>query len=260
MILEYYTYTSGEVVNKAFNALATFFRTNTFGDYLQMCMMLGLITSLFIFMLSRNPKDLIKWMVVFFAVPLFLINMKADMLIIDKTQPGKAYKVDNVPYLVAVPTYFFSSIMVGMAEGVEGIFTTSDDERYGRTGMLFGSELYQLSRQSRINELALQKLWRDYFHNCMIGDVRINGKYTWDELFTAPDIFAFLDGVRQSPLRALYLDEGGGRSTYKRCEEAYPIIKQRFDDAANKNMSLLAHQLLGKDADRYKPQVVQSLT
>ena len=49
MILEYYTYTSGEVVNKAFNALATFFRTNTFGDYLQMCMMLGLITSLFIF-------------------------------------------------------------------------------------------------------------------------------------------------------------------------------------------------------------------
>ncbi|MEZ8485630.1 conjugal transfer mating-pair stabilization protein TraG [Vibrio splendidus] len=260
MILEYYTYTSGEVVNKAFNALATFFRTNTFGDYLQMCMMLGLITSLFIFMLSRNPKDLIKWMVVFFAVPLFLINMKADMLIIDKTQPGKAYKVDNVPYLVAVPTYFFSSIMVGMAEGVEGIFTTSDDERYGRTGMLFGSELYQLSRQSRINELALQKLWRDYFHNCMIGDVRINGKYTWDELFTAPDIFAFLDGVRQSPLRALYLDEGGGRSTYKRCEEAYPIIKQRFEDAANKNMSLLAHQLLGKDADRYKPQVVQSLT
>ncbi|TKF92374.1 conjugal transfer protein TraG N-terminal domain-containing protein, partial [Vibrio sp. F13] len=90
----------------------------------------------------------------------------------------------------------FSSIMVGMAEGVEGIFTTSDDERYGRTGMLFGSELYQLSRQSRINELALQKLWRDYFHNCMIGDVRINGKYTWDELFAEPDIFAFLDGVR----------------------------------------------------------------
>ncbi|CAK2197527.1 conjugal transfer mating pair stabilization protein TraG [Vibrio crassostreae] len=149
--------------------------------------------------------------------------------------------------------------MVGMAEGVEGIFTTSDDERYGRTGMLFGSELYQLSRQSRINELALQKLWRDYFHNCMIGDVRINGKYTWDELFAAPDIFAFLDGVRQSPLRALFLDEGGGQSTYKRCEEAYPIIKQRFNDAADKNMSLLAHQLLGKDADRYKPQVVQSL-
>ncbi|HDM8062503.1 TPA: conjugal transfer mating pair stabilization protein TraG [Vibrio harveyi] len=259
MILEYYTYTSGEVVNKAFNALATFFRTNTFGDYLQMCMMLGLITSLFIFMLSRNPKDIIKWMVVFFAVPLFLINMKADMLIIDKTQPGKVYKVDNVPYLVAVPTYFFSSIMVGMAEGVEAIFTTSDDERYGRTGMLFGSELYQLSRQSSVREIGLKKLWSDYFHNCMIGDVRINGKYTWDELFAAPDIFTFLDGIKQSPLRALYLDEGGGRSSYKLCEEAYPIVKQRFNAAANENVTLLAHHLLGKEANRYKPQIVQSL-
>ncbi|HHP0493723.1 TPA: conjugal transfer mating-pair stabilization protein TraG [Vibrio harveyi] len=259
MILEYYTYTSGEVVNKAFNALATFFRTSTFGDYLQMCMMLGLITSLFIFMLSRNPKDIIKWMVVFFAVPLFLINMKADMLIIDKTQPGKVYKVDNVPYLVAVPTYFFSSIMVGMAEGVEAIFTTSDDERYGRTGMLFGSELYQLSRQSSVREIGLKKLWSDYFHNCMIGDVRINGKYTWDELFAAPDIFTFLDGIKQSPLRALYLNEGGGRSSYKLCEEAYPIVKQRFNAAANENVTLLAHHLLGKEANRYKPQIVQSL-
>ncbi|EOT1824885.1 conjugal transfer mating-pair stabilization protein TraG [Vibrio vulnificus] len=259
MILEYYTYTSGEVVNKAFNALATFFKTNTFGDYLQMCMMLGLITSLFIFMLSRNPKDLIKWMVVFFAVPLFLINMKADMLIIDKTQPGKAYKVDNVPYLVAVPTYFFSSIMVGMAEGVEAIFTTSDDERYGRTGMLFGSELYQLSRQSSVREIGLKKLWSDYFQNCMIGDVRINHKYTWDELFAAPNIFTFLDGIKQSPLRALYLDEGGGKISYKLCEEAYPIVKQRFDAASNENVTLLAHHLLGKEANRYKPQIVQSL-
>ncbi|ENM5730737.1 conjugal transfer mating pair stabilization protein TraG [Vibrio mimicus] len=259
MILEYYTYTSGEVVNKAFNALATFFRTNTFGDYLQMCMMLGLITSLFVFMLSRNPKDMIKWMVVFFAVPLFLINMKADMLIIDKTQPGKVDKVDNVPYLVAVPTYFFSSVMVGMAEGVEAIFTTSDDERYGRTGMLFGSELYQLSRQSSVREIELKKLWSDYFHNCMMGDVKINHKYTWDELFAAPDIFTFLDGIRQSPLRALYLDEGGGKSSYKLCEEAYPIVKQRFDAAANENVTLLAHHLLGNEAERYKPQVVQSL-
>nr|WP_262507455.1 conjugal transfer protein TraG N-terminal domain-containing protein [Vibrio harveyi] len=65
-----------------------------------------------------------------------------------------------------------------MAEGVEAIFTTSDDERYGRTGMLFGSELYQLSRQSSVREIGLKKLWSDYFHNCMIGDVRINGKYT----------------------------------------------------------------------------------
>ncbi|MFZ3423359.1 conjugal transfer mating-pair stabilization protein TraG [Vibrio harveyi] len=259
MILEYYTYTSGEVVNKALNALAVFFRTNTFSDYLQMCMMLGLVSSLFFFMLNRKPSELIKWMAVYTLVPLFLISMKADMLVIDKTSPGKAYKVDNVPYLVALPTHFFSTIMVGMAEGVEAIFTTSDDERYGRTGMLFGSELYQLSRQANIRETRLKKLWGDYFHNCMMGDVIINSKYTWDELFAAPDIFAFLDGIKQSPLRALFLDEGNGQSTYKLCRDAYPIVKQRFNHAAKENLTLLAHHLLGKQAARYQPQVVQSL-
>ncbi|WP_447401327.1 conjugal transfer mating-pair stabilization protein TraG [Vibrio harveyi] len=259
MILEYYTYTSGEVVNKALNALAVFFRTNTFSDYLQMCMMLGLVSSLFFFMLNRKPSELIKWMAVYTLVPLFLISMKADMLVIDKTSPGKAYKVDNVPYLVALPTHFFSTIMVGMAEGVEAIFTTSDDERYGRTGMLFGSELYQLSRQANIRETRLKKLWGDYFHNCMMGDVIINSKYTWDELFAAPDIFAFLDGFKQSPLRALFLDEGNGQSTYKLCRDAYPIVKQRFNHAAKENLTLLAHHLLGKQAARYQPQVVQSL-
>ncbi len=149
--------------------------------------------------------------------------------------------------------------MVGMTEGVEAIFTTSDDERYGRTGMLFGSELYQLSRQSSVREIGLKKLWSDYFQNCMIGDVRINHKYTWDELFAAPNIFTFLDGIKQSPLRALYLDEGGGKISYKLCEEAYPIVKQRFDAASNENVTLLAHHLLGKEANRYKPQIVQSL-
>ncbi|MDN3686165.1 conjugal transfer protein TraG N-terminal domain-containing protein [Vibrio sinaloensis] len=120
----------------------------------------------------------------------FLINMKADVLIIDKTQPGAVYKVDNVPYLVAVPTYFFSlALWSGWPRGWRAFFTTSDDERYGRTGMLFGSELYQLSRQSSVKETELKKLWGDYFHNCMVGDVKINGKYTWDELFSAPDIF-----------------------------------------------------------------------
>ncbi|HHP0488835.1 TPA: conjugal transfer protein TraG N-terminal domain-containing protein, partial [Vibrio harveyi] len=64
---------------------------------------------------------------------------------------------------------------------------------------------------------------------------------------------------KQSPLRALFLDEGNGQSTYKLCRDAYPIVKQRFNHAAKENLTLLAHHLLGKQAARYQPQVVQSL-
>ncbi|NOI21179.1 conjugal transfer mating pair stabilization protein TraG [Vibrio coralliilyticus] len=254
MVFEYYTYTAGPVAQKVFNAIATFFKTQTFADYLQICIMLGLVATTFIFMLKRDHREIGKWMAVYSLVPLMLINMKGTMLIVDKTEPGRVYNVDNVPYLVALPTWFFSGMMVGITEGVEGIFTTSDDERYGRTGMLFGSELFQLSRHANVRTAELQKQWDDYFENCIFMDIQINNKYSWDELFGAEDIFTFLDGVRQSPLRGMYID-----NAFKTCAEAYPVVKKAFEDAAGEDLNLLAQHLWGKNAQLYKSQTEQSL-
>ncbi|MDN3686166.1 conjugal transfer protein TraG N-terminal domain-containing protein [Vibrio sinaloensis] len=55
------------------------------------------------------------------------------------------------------------------------------------------------------------------------------------------------------------MDEGGGTKTYKTCADAYPIVKTRFDRAANENITLLAHHLLGSKAATYRPQVISSL-
>ncbi len=249
MVFEYYTYTAGAVAQKAFNAIATFFATSSFADYVQICTGLGLLTATFTFMISRNPKEIGKWLAVFTLVPLMLINMKATVIIVDKTEPGKVYNVDNVPYLVAVPTWFFSSMMAGFTEGVESIFTTSDDERYGRTGMLFGSEIYQLSRQANVRTATLQKQWHDYFDNCLYLDVTINHKFTWDQLFQKEDVFAFLDSIPQSPLRGVYLS-----GAYKTCAEAYPLIKRDFENAAGDDVNLLAQHLWGKNAVMFKSQ------
>ncbi|GLT20484.1 conjugal transfer protein TraG [Vibrio zhanjiangensis] len=254
MTFDYYTYTAGPVTQKAFNAVATFFNTESFADYLQICIMVGLLASTVTFMLKRDHKDIGKWMAVYTLVPLMLINMKGTVFIIDKTQPGRVYNVDNVPYLVALPTSVFSSLMVGMAEGVEGIFTTSDDERYGRTGMLFGSELFQLSRYADVRTAALRDKWSDYFENCLYLDVQINRKFTWDALFGAEDVFAFLDTVRQSPLRGLYLND-----VFHTCDKAYPLIKKAFADAAGDDINLLAQHLWGKNAQQYKAQTEQAL-
>ena len=62
MVLDYYTYTSGAVVQKALNAVAVFFATNAFGDYLRICIMLGLLITTATFLLSRTPSDIGKWM------------------------------------------------------------------------------------------------------------------------------------------------------------------------------------------------------
>ncbi|WP_425667817.1 conjugal transfer mating-pair stabilization protein TraG (plasmid) [Vibrio tubiashii] len=254
MVFEYYTYTSGAVVQKALNAVAVFFATNSFGDYLRICIMLGLLVTTATFMLSRNPKEIGKWMAVYTLVPLMLINMKATVMVVDKTEPGKVYNIDNVPYLVALPTWFFSGMMAGFTEGVESIFTSSDDERYGRTGMLFGSELYQLSRQANVRTTALRSQWNDYFDNCLYLDEKINHKFTWDQLFGKEDIFVFLDTITQSPLRGMYIN-----GAFKTCAEAYPLVKKGFEDAAGEDMNLLAQHMWGKNAALYKSQTETAL-
>ncbi|MFS1909551.1 hypothetical protein BCU30_026115 [Vibrio lentus] len=52
--------------------------------------------------------------------------------------------------------------------------------------MMFGSELYWLSRQSDLKDVALRRLWNDFFKNCIIGDIQTVKKYTWNALMNAP--------------------------------------------------------------------------
>ncbi|BDU35234.1 conjugal transfer protein TraG (plasmid) [Vibrio nigripulchritudo] len=254
--LHYYTYSQGGALMRALNAIATFFGTATFGSMLSIAIMVGAVLTLGLFTFSRNPQHLWKWAIVFALVPLLLIQQKARMLVIDLTEPGSTYVVDNVPFVVALPTWAASTLMAGITESVEAIFTTSDEHRYGRTGMLFGSELFLLSRQADVKEVALRRRWYDFFHNCIIGDVEINDKYTWDELGETPDLFGFLDKHSMSPLRGVILSNG----EFQTCREFYPDLRRDFEYAAKGDLNLLSTYLFGRHASVYSEQLNRALS
>ena len=244
MSLEYYVYSNGGTARDVLNAIATFFATPTFGSLVSISLMFSVVATLMTFFISRNPASIYKWAAVYFIVPMFLINMKTDMQVIDLTEPNAVRSVSNVPYITAIPTWFASSLMHGMTETIEAVLSQPGDERYGKTGMMFGSRLYQLSRQSNIREVELKGYWSDYFHNCLVGDILINKKYTWDELYAANDIWDFLDTKSMSPLRGVFF----GRGNYYTCKDAYPLIKAKMNQAANKDITYLGSYLYGKRA------------
>lgn len=258
MTFEYYVYTQGEALQRALNAIAAFFQSTSFGSLISMSMMIGAVLTMGLFYASRNPKHLYVWAAVFVLVPSMLITQTARVQIIDKTDPSGVYAVDNVPYLVAVPTWFFSTIMMGVTETVESIFTTVDDERYGRTGMLFGSELFMLSRQAELRDIENRRIWDNFFRNCIIGDIEINKKYTWNELLQAPDVFAFLDTKSMSPLRGVMKD--GLTMNFKTCREIYPEIKQTFTNSTAEELDLISTYLHGERAAVYKTHVNNSIS
>lgn len=257
MTLEYYVYTQGATLQRALNAIAAFFQSASFASMTSIALMIGAMMTMVLFFATRNTKHIYVWAMVFTLVPSMLLQQTARVQIIDKTEPSGVYSVDNVPYLVAVPTWFFSTMMMGVTEAVETIFTTTDDKRYGRTGMMFGSELYQLSRQADLRDIEVRRTWNDFFKNCLIGDIEINRKYTWKALLNAPDIWGFLDGQSMSPLRGVMIN--GMSQDFKTCREIYPDLKRQFGVASADELDLMGTYLHGAKAATYAPHVRNAL-
>ncbi|KOO12815.1 conjugal transfer protein TraG [Vibrio xuii] len=257
MTLEYYVYTQGATLQRALNAIAAFFQSASFASMTSIALMIGAIMTMVLFFTTRNTKHIYIWAIVFTLVPSMLLQQTARVQIIDKTEPSGVYSVDNVPYLVAVPTWFFSTMMMGVTEAVETIFMSTDDKRYGRTGMMFGSELYQLSRQADLRDIEVRRTWNDFFKNCIIGDIEINRKYTWKTLLSTPDIWGFLDGQSMSPLRGVMIN--GMSQDFKTCREIYPDLKSQFGVASADELDLIGTYLHGAKAATYAPHVRNAL-
>lgn len=257
MNFEYYVYTQGAALQRALNAIATFFQSSSFASMTSIALMIGAVMTMMYFFATRNTKHLYVWAIVFTLVPTLLLHQTARVQIIDKTEPRGVYAVDNVPYLVALPTWLFSTLMVGVTESVEAIFTTTDEQRYGRTGMLFGSEMYQLSRQANFRDIRQRQIWDDFFRNCIVDDIEINDKYTWNALFNAPDVFDFLSQQSMSPLRGIMLDVIV--QDFKTCREIFPDLKKQFNQASAEELNLLGTYLHGAKAQYYLSHVRQAL-
>ncbi|WP_019277188.1 conjugal transfer protein TraG N-terminal domain-containing protein [Vibrio coralliilyticus] len=254
--LDYYTYTQGATLVRVLNAVAAFFGSSPFGDVLAIAVMLGTVSTLQRFMMTRHIKHLWLWGVTFALVPTLLFKQTARVWVHDLTEPNAPMAVDHVPYLIALPTWAFSTLMVGMAEGVETAFNTTDDRRYGRTGMLFGSELYRLSQHSQLSSVAAREQWQTFFSNCVVDDIEVNKKYTWDALRRSIDVVGFLDAQTMSPVRGVFDQQGHFRT----CAEFYPQLRGEFDRSATLALQRLATQLYGPNAKAHYTHLAQSLS
>ncbi len=239
MTLAVYTYSNGDVAKEVFNAIATFFATNSFASMLQICTFFAVIATGFHFFMTRDANAIPKWAAVYLMVPLLLINTKVGVQIIDLTDPTGNYAVANVPMIVAGPTYLSSTYMYGVTSSIESIFHSPDDEQYSKTGMVFGAKLYKLSRQSQLEDSQLKGHWVHYLQSCIVGDITLNQKYTWQQLANTDDIFDFLTNHSPSPLRRIQM----GPNDFPTCKDALPRLKAGFTADAQKSLSLMAHKL-----------------
>ena len=67
------------------------------------------------------------------------------------------------------------------------IFALTDSMTYIKTGIVFGGNLVVNSTDFISQNPEITTLFSDYVQNCVMGDIFLNHKYTFEELLNSSD-------------------------------------------------------------------------
>lgn len=237
---EMYVFSGGDTAQKVFNAIALFFNSQERITLIGMIGILAVFITAMRFIVTRDPNHIGHWFATALLVPTLLTTPKTNMIILDSSQLGRTYTVDNIPIGVAMPAHYATLFMFGMSETIDKFFRLPDSQAYSTSGMIFAARLTNLSQSIGIQDAKLKDLWGQYLQNCIRKDITINGKYTWQQFATAGNIFTFLKNNRPSPLRRIAMD-----NDFVTCAEALPEIEKKFTHEAEKAWVLIGTQSQG---------------
>lgn len=206
-----YVMAGGAYMAQIFNGVATMVGTSAWDSMMRIVMLISGMSALVVYMRSHDPKELVKFVAFIILITSVLLIPKRSVQIIDRSDPTGVYRVDNVPLGLAVPAKFITSIGTDITEIYERLFHLPDSLMYSKTGMLYGADLVgHVSDVMTVNG-DLAELMGMYVKNCVIGDIMINHKYSFQELMNSRDPYTLI--FRQpSPLRGVMVPYGNSEA------------------------------------------------
>lgn len=234
-----YTIAGGAWFKDTLNGVATFFNSSAGDSLMAMATVISVAVAAVAYIRTRNLLELAKWVGCYVFVASVLIGAKRDVQVIDLSEPSAIYQVDNVPAGLAMPASLITRVGAGMAQVYDMIFARPDALSYSKTGMMFGAQLAATATQFRFTEPDMQRMFSDYVHNCVVGDIMLNNKYSFSDLMTAADPYALIFS-RPSPLRGLF----DKQRTFLTCEQAVTRLNTDSADINGSNPTPFYRQAL----------------
>ena len=236
-----YTVAGGAWFQDTLNGVAAFFNSRAGDSLIAMATAVSVIVGAATYIRTRNIMDLVKWAGFYVLVIAVLVGDKRNVQIIDLSEPAAIYQVDNVPTGLAAPASLITRIGAGMAQVYDFVFARPDALTYSKTGMLFGAQLAAGSSDFRFSEPEIQRMFSDYVHNCVVGDIMLNNKYSIGDLMNSTDPYALIFS-KPSPLRGLY----DKNRNFLTCEQATTKIHTDSSDISGRNMFPFLQQVLNR--------------
>ncbi|SUY95284.1 conjugal transfer mating pair stabilization protein TraG [Citrobacter freundii] len=234
-----YTVAGGAWFQDTLNGVAAFFNSRAGDALITMATVVSVAVGAVTYIRTHNLMDVMKWVGFYVIVISVMIGDKTNVQVVDLSEPAAIYQVDNVPTGLAAPASLITRIGAGMAQTYDFIFARPDALTYSKTGMLFGAQLAAGSTDFRFSEPEIQRMFTDYVHNCVVGDIMLNNKYTIGDLMNAADPYALIFS-RPSPLRGLY----DKNRNFLTCEQATTKINTDSSDISGANPVPFLQQVL----------------
>ncbi|HHF7365614.1 TPA: conjugal transfer mating-pair stabilization protein TraG [Legionella bozemanae] len=234
----------GELFHHVLNAISAFMKQDSFLGLMRITALIGIVMATIGFLKTRDPMAFARW---FLGYVLFVnvVLLPKTSVLIDDISSQTPKLVDNVPVVFALSSSLVTTIGYGLAQAYDALLTMPDDLHYTKTGALFGSRLISASTSFRIKDPVLKEEINEYFRVCVVGDIRLNRKYSVSDLAHSTDIWNLLTS-KASPLRMISVN--GKLVT---CQEASKpngqySLRKKLDVEIKKAYTFFGVNLFGK--------------
>ena len=241
-MLEIYAIAGGDWLRGNLNAIAAFMGTSTWSTIEKMCIAISVLIVAGSWVKKHNVMDLIGWVFSLTLVSM-LVVIRTPVQIIDYSNVAQVYEVDNVPIGLAIPASLTTRVGNALIQSYEMVFALPDSVTYSKTGMLFGSNLVAKSTDFLSQNPQITTLFSDYVQNCVMGDIFLNHKYSFEELLNSPDPYTLIF-ANPSPLRGVF----DKNNQFQTCEEASRDLKSALaldTQTGGKTWNYYVRQLFG---------------
>lgn len=216
-----YVLSGGEFLTAIFNGVAVLMGTTEWASMFRIAALMSVMVLFATYIRGHDPLEVLKFIAFFMFLTSVLIIPKRTVQIIDRSDATSVHTVANVPLGLAAPAKFITGIGTALTEGFEAVFHTPGSATYSKTGMLFGANLVGTATDFAFRNGDLAELFTAYVRNCVVGDILLNHKYSFQELMNSEDPYSLIFS-KPSPLRGVMVPYGNtmaNREGFWTCQE-----------------------------------------
>ena len=202
------TYGGGEALRLIFNGIAMILSLEHgfANNLMHLIGVIGVFWTLTLMYLRSSLQVGMMWFGWFLLATTMLFGVRTTVVIKDEVPPIGTYRVDNVPWVLAVVANSISEFSNVFVKKIESVFTEVDYLPYHQHGSIFASQMLAKARDFKIVDPTFNSNVERFVNQCVVYDAMIGAKYSMKDLKETDDIWALVSTRPSQILGFLYKD------------------------------------------------------